>query len=578
MKLISVTLESLKSIEEKQRALDTLCDLFNNKKDDHALDIMFKGYLLHHSRGCNKEDCSLRKYRIIGDSIYIDNDIVSLSKRKNVLDKMQSILLEHLNQHYSLCVKMHPHVTSARLAHALFKIEYTHNHYSALQDIFECKKLPSTFIEEFLIFHYENIINDFQRMKEFSYEGSIALSIEYERNLKMLEEKLNRVALLHSQLWSSLIEESPDYQKVRDTGFKALDLLYKIEAMWDKLQSIAPNVSKALKLYANFHLYVLNDKKGYEALTNRSNDYMIVRNFPTGFKGLGQSSEGRCNFIGDGSPCMIIGGDTESFGHIVDCNLAVCREFGYKKSELIGKSVEIIFPSVIAKYKMNLLRSHDKEEIGENLVYGLHRNGYIFPMLFKIVERPSLLNELNFVALIYIDKISATSQDAHVLLDKYCKIVGISSKSIKTLELTVDILRRHTLRMESLYKQLKERKDNILNDEEMVINYICPEFNDELEKEDSEPQTKPMYIFSNSYRASRKRRRSLSLSSNIIKLTCKVTQIGTKNEVLGYMLKIKIPDEKAKSIKEQKSSVRSLEFRYDKKLNRYFQAVPDLNN
>jgi PAS domain-containing protein len=261
------------------------------------------------------------------------------------------------------------------------------------------------------------------------------LSIEYERDFREFEKKLNYAALLHSQLWSSLIEDSPDYHKVKITEFKILELLHKIERMWNKLQSIASNVSKTLKFYANFHLYVLNDKKNYETLTNRSNDYMIVRNFASNFKGFGQSSEEkcnldseeRCNFAGDGSPCMIISGNVESFEHVVDYNLAVCREFGYKKGEFIGKSVETIFPSVIAKYEMHLLRSYYKEEAGESLVYGLHKNGYIFPMFFRIVETPSLLNESNFIALIYVDKVSIALQHGHILLDKYCKIVGISS-------------------------------------------------------------------------------------------------------------------------------------------------------
>lgn len=536
--------------------MEALLVLFNEKRDNQLLSVMFKGYLFLHSKDCNTEGCVLRKHQIAGEPVFIDDSIVKPTRRKDTDEKVQSILLEHLNQRFSICVRMDPRTVSVRLAYALFKIEYTRNHYSALNDLSDCKLLEPSFVEEFLIYHYESVINDFQRVKKHPHDATVSLSMEYKRNFDMLEKRLHRTALLHSQLWSFLIEGSPDYYKIKSTGFKILELLGKIEKVWDKLQSIVPNVSKTLKLYANFHLYVLNDKTEYEILVNRSNDYMVARNFPGRYKGL--AAEEQCNFSGDGTPCLFISGSPESFGNIVACNLAICREFGYQKSELIGKSVGTIFPPIIAKYELQLLRSHGKRA-DQNFAYGLHKNGYIFPIFFRVIETPSLLNESNFIALVYLDKLSISSEHVHVLLDKSFRIVAVSSNAIGALELTAETVRCNTVRMEVLGRQLEE---GLGNQREVVIPYTYPKSDENRE------------IIIDKKKVKKAVRKKLSLSSRMVELSCKVTKIGTKEEVLGYDVRVKMPGERVKNLAEHSTVASPLEFLYDKKLNRYFQTLP----
>ncbi len=56
------------------------------------------------------------------------------------------------------------------------------------------------------------------------------------------------------------------------------------------------------------------------------------------------------NIANDGTPCIFISGEQEKLSIITSCNMSVCKVFGYsRKSDLIGKDVEVLMPKLYAK-------------------------------------------------------------------------------------------------------------------------------------------------------------------------------------------------------------------------------------
>ena len=51
------------------------------------------------------------------------------------------------------------------------------------------------------------------------------------------------------------------------------------------------------------------------------------------------------NYAQDGTPCIYISGEQDHLGIINQCNMSVCKIFGYmKKDEIIGKLVDMLMP------------------------------------------------------------------------------------------------------------------------------------------------------------------------------------------------------------------------------------------
>ena len=566
LEIISIPLKNQKQSDYVERGMEVLVDLLRFKNETTEFEVILKGYILYHIKNCTDEDCQLKYIKLTKKETDKDAKISKKLKKKDLTEETHTLLLEYFNHEFTLCIKKHPYKISLRLLYALFIIEYTKNHYAALYELSECKKRHPSLVEEFIIYRYEQLINEAQRMNKHSYGMTIALSIEYESNFKVFEKKLKKVAALHSQLWSLLSEESPDYHNVKTTGFKILKILNKVSKLWNKLQNIVANIPGTLRLYANFYLYVLNDKTEYKTLFDRSNDYILTRNNLGKFKGFGQSTNDRCNFAADGTPCLYISGQQKSLGNITDCNLALCRQFGYQKSEIITKSMTFLFPPIIDNVQLEQLRSFNKAEAIENLTYGLHRNTYVFPISFKIVDTPNLLNESNFVAMIYPDRTSSSSDIVHILLDRYLTIVGVSTSAIITLDLTTDIIRHHTIRIDSLCKEFRDHgQNNFLGETEMPFFYTFPELIDDLDDVTNISQISQQ---------KRAPRRKISLSLRRIKLLCKMTEINSKEGVEGYCARVIIPNERSMGMINNKKEFFPLEFHYNENLNKYFQSLP----
>ena len=125
--------------------------------------------------------------------------------------------------------------------------------------------------------------------------------MENESNLKNFSRKSNTLCLHRVKFWSFQTEASADLIKVMKTGFKILKRINNANKRWDQLQEIIPNIPDSLKLYANFHLYVLNNKTPFKTLFDKSNDYLLTKNYR--YNAFNQVSVARSIFLNDGHHC-----------------------------------------------------------------------------------------------------------------------------------------------------------------------------------------------------------------------------------------------------------------------------------
>ena len=97
--------------------------------------------------------------------------------------------------------------------------------------------------------------------------------MRYERLQYQLVDLLESGALLHMQLWSSLLDDHPHMRKTVAIGFKIFSQEKQMQTIWKTMQTIYPDNPKDLKIYASYHIQVANDKHYGNILLER---YSII--------------------------------------------------------------------------------------------------------------------------------------------------------------------------------------------------------------------------------------------------------------------------------------------------------------
>jgi len=552
-----------------------LCNLLKKNDSDTQNIILLKGFIDRHNNLCKNCHCPLKNIISENANKKVSHKIRQLkpaiSTNINSTEANKSLMLEYINNEFLSCTQKFTNHVSLRLEFALFMIENMKNYFGAFQELDKCEKLNPGFVEQFQIFYFRQIIKDAQFSRYDSKGMSVSASMEYDYVFKSFTKKMEKVGLLHAQLWSLLGEESPDLSKVQKAGFQILHYIDNITKLWQKMQQIATNIPKSLKLYANFNIFVLNDKEAYKTFVAKANDYSLTHANINKYKIFSQSMGDRCNFAADGTACLFISGQQGTLGVISDCNFAACREFGYQKVDLLGKQMSILIPEIAVKYHYDFMRKANKLDALDLNVYGLHRTGYIFPIALKIVDSPNLLNGSNFIVMIYIDKASATSEVAHLIVDRNFVIKNISETAASLLELTPQLILHNNILFTYLASTLQSlefdfRKHLDKKGCEITYRYLKNMHSDNATLAEISGEIRT--LISNEYK--------IPLSDRSIKLMCQLIELNMKeNGIIGYGVKLWTPQiahDNMPSIKRNnKYPTNDFEFRYNADFNTFMR-------
>ena len=242
--------------------------------------------------------CPLNKFAIANS--YNSKEIINKSKKGNNTKIYIQRIIKYLNYKYLKYAQRNPDDIDLELSYITFLFMSMKNYYGALQRLSVCSKKIVTFFEKFYLYHYKRIIeNTIQELKTVS-EINYSLFVEYEKSLKQFEEFLKYCCLMHTQFWSNLSEESPDFLKVRYAGFEIIKKLRIISRLWERLQGMISNIPNTIYLFANFNLYVCNDKEVYNQLIKkmRNNNQDAMNKY----KFFNKLSKNQSNLSDDGTP------------------------------------------------------------------------------------------------------------------------------------------------------------------------------------------------------------------------------------------------------------------------------------
>ena len=196
------------------------------------------------------------------------------------------------------------------------------------------------------------------------------------------------------------------------------------------MQRIYANVGKSLRIYSEYLSEVLNDKEGANEIMCRAKDAIDTKQ---------NVSLGASNNIIEDTACIIVSGNLEQLFEMVTFNMSTCKLFGYTKTELSAKKINILFPNVYTKchnaFTHNCALLNKSQSIDTSVfVLAKHKSGYLLPLSKHVKSFSSVADGLQLMATFKTEKNSNHCQVGYILADEKKNIQAITSSKIKTSE------------------------------------------------------------------------------------------------------------------------------------------------
>lgn len=402
--------------------------------------ILLDGYIEVHKQTCNQEDCPLRQKTV--KNIRLAKNV--MGTEDNNVSERYALLIQLLYKMYLQGIKKFPNTTSLRISYSFFLLERMQSKQQALQELTQAEQNRPPFDEQFIIYRYKKIIED--EIAESQNDGTGSLDvvseIAFQNHLRQCQAGIEKSALQHMEFWSQLSEDNPDLGKLNDIGSSINNSIVQVEDHWNKLLKINRNMPKAMRMYGKFLIEIINDKETGEELLEQARNLMNANN-KRAMNMLNINSND--DFLNDSTPTIVISGEQEKFAVITGINLSAASLFGYNKTELTNRKLNVLMPQAYAKFHDAFIEnyiSNNENKSGltskERMVFGKHKSNYIFPFYITIKAVPSVLQGIQFISTLRVEK--NLKNAGYVLTLPDGSIDAISSSCINLLKIDLKMI------------------------------------------------------------------------------------------------------------------------------------------
>ena len=193
------------------------------------------------------------------------------------------------------------------------------------------------------------------------------------------------------------------------------------------------------------------------------------------------NSENNC----DATPTVWVSGEQDKFGVITGINLAAASLFGYSKTELVNRKVQILMPEVYGKHHDLLLEHYlstgEGNLIGkhrERLVFGKNKMNYIFPIYISMRAIQSVIQGIQLIATFRVEKTFKSS--AFVLTQPDGTIDSLSSSAISLLKIDNKFLSQRRPNIQDFIPNIVRDRFHIFSSHNSagrnlaLLNYVYP--------------------------------------------------------------------------------------------------------
>lgn len=255
--------------------------------------------------------------------------------------------------------------------------------------------------------------------------------IEFEQILQKCFTSICDTCMSQYSLWIHMQHSFVDLNILAKDGDDISKYSRETAEYWKQLCEINPNYPQAIHKYAAYQKIVQNNQQYSNQLEEKYKTEIYK-------KSLANSVNRNDILFRDDTAVVIISGSKESLGKILKINKGAGVLFGFRKNELLQNSVNKIMPHAIGIHHDELMEAFFKTGKSkimnqERSLFGIHQNGYCFPVKLLVKPMPQLENGMiNYVGM-------ATSRQTDrecILTDMQGNISCITENLAKTMKIS----------------------------------------------------------------------------------------------------------------------------------------------
>ncbi|CAD8213537.1 unnamed protein product [Paramecium octaurelia] len=482
-------LTNLNKVSDPQEVLNLTDYLIKlHKAQDPDSQLMIDGFLEIHRATCAKEDCYLKQKRS-------QNQRIQKSFFKDQIVSERDIdLLMVLGQIYFNQIKKFPNDISLRIRYSIFLFDLMKQRQQAVNELLQAEQQCPSLDQEFIIYRYKQLIEFEMNLAQNENISNldVATELNFQNNMRLFQNMIERTTLMHMDFWAQLQEDQPDLGKMNDIGSKINLAIVQVEELWNKMQKMTQNLPKAMRLYAKFIIEVLQDKDFGEELLEKSKKLQLqnlkLRNQQT-IQLL--SHEDLCF---ESNAIVMVSTAPERFAQIINLNLSCCNLFGYIRSEMINRKINIFMPNLYSKfhdsYLERFMQTNDNKNINkERLVYVKLKSNYIAPCFLTLKIIQSQDDSLQLAA--QFRPIKVFKPTCYLIVDADELIDCVSASCIPLLNLDYKQISHKKIMLTDIFPNFSQQKQQYLSktggtlhykpNEQQISNKIIKEEREEAE-------------------------------------------------------------------------------------------------
>ena len=461
IKIAKINIKLINSFIEKNQNLRN-----GNEIEELRNAILLKGRIKIHNIMCCNKDCPLTKF--------LDNE--------GNFNIQKQCLLNYMNNYFNLGLKMYPKDIYILMLYIHFNYSKRFNLNSVRTNLIQLKKIECNINEKFIIYCMEQNIkhmkNGFDLNIENEQDNDSQLDLT-EQKYKKLKYLIENSIKLFGEFWgifSTNISSKINTNKLYLLGEKLNIYLNEMNNLWDndlKNKRINNENQNIIQLYSKFLSEILWDPKKSKEVSKKLNDENLNNYNLNNNRKINDQNKNSNNIealLDNQDYLLFVDSDEKGNCKITQSSASFSHYLNYKKIDLIGKSLEIIFPNILieeyCKYleeSINMLYSgqNNQNDISNSendsnknskLIIVKSRNGYLFPLYssFKFLDNNNYSD--SFLVKIKMENKEPKSEYAYFVLTNTDFIIDNISSSAINLGLSLDLLKKYLVKMDILIR------------------------------------------------------------------------------------------------------------------------------
>ena len=457
--------------------------------------ILLRGNIKVHNKGCTNKDCPLVKFM----------------NNEGNFNVQKQCLLNYMNNFFNKGLKLYPNNFYLITLFMYFNYCKRFNLNSVKANLLQLKKMECNIKEKFIIYYIEqNIKNN----KSDGFDLNIGNEKDNDSHVDLIEQKYQKLKYLiensiklYGEFWgifSTNISSNINTSKLYSLGAKLNIYLNEMNNLWDnelKNKRIGNECQSIVQLYSKFLLEILWNQKKSKEVYKKLNDENINNYYQNDNKKIKEENNNGINIeelIDNQDYLLFCDSDEKGNCKIIQSSASFAHLLGYQKIDIIGKTLDIIFPNfLIGEYCKYLEESIILLHNGQNnqndlsfqendsnknikLIIVKSRMGYIFPLFasFTILDDKDYSD--SFLVKTKLETKESKSEYAYYVLTNTEFIIENISSSAINLELYLDLLKKYVVKMDILIRTENDKnlnlseKYNEYEEESKVVTWVFP--------------------------------------------------------------------------------------------------------